>query len=245
MDKKTDPDFNQDTQVSVDSFRFNGQLLIFDSHKPTLELAGNILDELKISHQLFNSIDLLVSADWNNDISLVFIDIQFLTEATISFLIEQKINNSGLRIIGLKTNVSRETEHSTSQNILTDEESKHNNREEFLYLLNRYSSPFNLTPLKSLIDDPIDLSLIIQQFKSETQNDLDQLKIHLDKYQTEKILHHVHRLAGRISQFGGLQFSQSLKAIEKEGVQDKTLSEKTKTHLKYLIESIQNALRTI
>lgn len=245
MNKKLGPNLKKEKQYVEESIHFNGEILIIDDNKSKLKLAANALDLLKTRYQIFNSIDLFNSTDWKNEISLVFIDYQLLNKSIISIFTDQKKKNPRLRIIGLARMTKEELGfHSSSEN-LNDLVPKPTNHEEFLTLFTRYSSSFNLTQLKTLIDDPIELSAIIDQFKSESQNDIDQLRIHLDENQTEQILHYVHRLAGRISQFGGLEFSSSLKSIENVGRKTKVISEKTKMQIKELIENIEIAFHTI
>lgn len=94
------------------------------------------------------------------------------------------------------------------------------------------SSSFNLRNIELMIDDPEELTIIKQQFKSETQKSLLELKECAELNKIDQVVFILHRLSGIISQFGGHAFSSSLKIIEKELIVQKSID--TNKHIKLM-----------
>ncbi len=126
-------------------------------------------------------------------------------------------------------------------------------KNELLELIKRHAPTielydFNLTSLKTMINDPVELEEIIDQFKSDTRADIALLTKLMEEYvDYETILLIVHRLAGRTDQFGGQVISKYLREFENKGrISGKItleMIEELKQHLALLTKSLDELKR--
>lgn len=247
----TEPELIETTETEeLEKTHFNGTIWLVDDDELILQLCSHILNKEHIEHRCFNSAERLLNEDWDENVQLILSDFRLPGMNGIELGKRIKAKHPQLKMIALTAQVLPEEQQEILESGFNDLLIKPFKKDELLQLIKRHASKtelydFNLASLKTMINDPVELEEIIDQFKSDTLTDIHSLtKLIHDENANESILLVVHRLAGRTDQFGGHLISKQLREFELSGRSVSGITAEMitqlKIHLKRLLESMKD-----
>jgi HPt (histidine-containing phosphotransfer) domain-containing protein len=92
-----------------------------------------------------------------------------------------------------------------------------------------FNTEFDLTIVQEMIGDKAELNKIVIEFKQESKNDIIQIQQMIDEDSFENMLEIVlvvHRLAGRLSQFGSRKYAALMRDFEQEMKENQHINQK-------------------
>lgn len=227
--------------------RFKDVIWLVDDDELILQLCSVILCEIGIEHKLFSSAEALLSEPWNQNVKLVLSDFRLPGMSGILLLEKLRSEHPDLKMVAMSAQVLPEEQAEMMDSGFNDLLLKPFKKSEFIHVIHQFSGNrdlhyFDLTNLKTMIEDPTELQAIIEQFKFDTTKDLENLKTEIITLNVDSTLLIVHRLAGRIGQLGGIKISKQLKEIETIGRKKNELNHELVNKIKTVSTEIEMAL---
>ncbi len=239
----------QDADIKAKAKPFEGKVWMVDDDPFIVDLCSFILSRNKIAHRCFYSPQELLDATWEEQVQYILTDIRmpgisgtelcqrlrtfvptrvkiFALTAQVLPEEQQRILSSGFDGILIKPFREKELLEVLGLNVTAQEE-------EVLQL--DYASLEQMT-----FGDRAQLEKLLKQFKEECRTDIAELNQLASHKNLHKIALVVHRLAGRIGQFGGKKLAEKLRALEYRLNQSRVFTEEHEAELKKIIEQIEN-----
>ncbi|MFB9862439.1 hybrid sensor histidine kinase/response regulator [Rufibacter immobilis] len=208
-----------------------GKVLVVDDDAFILQLCGSIFQKNGVDFTCTSEAALLLRQEWDEAVQLVLLDIR-MPEINGLELCQalRKTGKRNLQIFALTAEALPEERQYILDHGFDGLLMKPFREVELMALVNgKISVPmpqpetvalpgevaFNLSPLRQMVghDDEI-LKAVLQQFVSETEQDLDGLSASLTHHQAEEVRETLHKLAGRTAQLGAEELAANLRKME-------------------------------
>lgn len=231
FDKAPEVKRHETNNAQQSSKPFSGKVMVVDDDPMILRLCGIILSRNKVPHILFSASDKVLSTPWDEEITLVLLDIRMphITGIDLCQEIRKKAGEK-VKIVALTAHVLPQERASLIQRGFDHVLSKPFREAELLEQLGLTPSPENgahtqhdtsLTRLREMTaGDESLFQLVLIQFVTDTRHDISLLQgnvIHLKK---TDIRESVHKLAGRTGQVGLDSIAGDLRMLETDLAED-------------------------
>lgn len=208
-------------KLQTNKINFIGKVLIIDDDPFILKLFSTIFEKYSIKYTCQLSPEILLNQEWDNHISLIFMDIRMpgINGLELCKLVRTKIKKE-VKIIALTAHVLQDEQTTILKQGFDGLITKPFKEADLISYLNDNTDEIKKVDLKALftlcMEDPELLQKSLNSFISETTNDLIILKQLTEKHDNYGIMELFHKLAGRIGQIGDMPLSFKLRNIEKK-----------------------------
>jgi len=205
---------------------YKGKILIIDDDPFILKLCSFIFNKYGIQHTCQVSPELLISQEWDNEISLIFTDIRMpkINGIELCKLLRGKIKKE-VKIIALTAHALQEEQTAILEQGFDGLITKPFKEADLISCINNYSEVAKRLDLTALLtmcmNDRELLQKSLSSFITETTKDLVVLMQLVKQQDKNGIMEMTHKLAGRIGQIGDMPLSIKLRKTEKMLFQDK------------------------
>ena len=216
---------------------FEGKVMLVDDDPLILKLCSIILEKHNIRHRTYTDPVRVLEEPLDKDLRLILLDIRLpgVNGADLCKELRKKTDPQ-TRIVALTAHVMPQERNELLKNGFDQVLTKPFKESELLEQLGITSTPIrkengkrnsqDLHILREMtMGDEELFQSILNQFLSETEDDIVALENNMTHLDVKKIREHVHRLAGRIGQVGADKISQRLRTIEDEIVDGKNIHE--------------------
>ncbi|WP_207431324.1 ATP-binding protein [Sabulibacter ruber] len=207
-----------------------GKVLVVDDDAFILELCGSILRKNGVACTCTHDAASLLHKEWDENIGLVLLDIRMpgLNGIELCRALRQKIN-SDVQIFALTAEALPEERESILAQGFDGLLMKPFREQELMTVVNgRVASiqtlpveapvvgvELDLSPLRQMLgQDEEMLKAVLDQFITETGQDLEVLFLSLSEQNPNEVLETLHRLAGRTGQVGAKKLSARLRKVD-------------------------------
>lgn len=205
---------------------FTGKVIVVDDDAMILKLCGLILSRHHIDHKLYNEAERLLAEPIDKDVTHILMDIRMphINGVDLCKMLK-KTYGSATTYVALTAHVLPEEQKELLDEGFDQVLSKPFKEQELAALVGSHTpgenqqtgaDEINLSVLRSMTfgDDQL-LHAIIQQFLTDTDKDLDNLRSLLRIENMASIREIIHKLSGRVGQMGAASLSGTLHVIEK------------------------------
>jgi len=236
-------------KVRTTKIDYNGKVLIIDDDPFILKLCSSIFIKYGIRYSSQVSPEALIAQPWDNEISLILMDIRMpgINGIELCKLLRNKIKKE-VKIIALTAHALQEEQSAILKQGFDGLITKPFKELDLISCLSNHIEQTkrpDLTALLSMCMDDSDLmkkSLI--SFIEETTQDLNILRQLIEKQDNNGIMEVMHKLAGRIGQVGNLPLSVKLRKIEKMLFKNQTIETNT-IDMEEITEDISGFMKDI
>lgn len=210
----------QQTVHSREKIDFEGKVWLVDDDPFIVDLCSTILTNYGVNHQCFyNPLDLL-DAEWDESVKIVFTDIRMPQMSGVELC--RKLRESlpeTVKIYALTAQVLPEEKEALLKSGFDDVLNKPFKENDLLKVLNRENAireqdlDFSVIE-KMTFGDTAQLKKLIDILIADTERDLNELNDAVNRKSTQDSGMVVHKLAGRLSQFGAKEQGEKLRNLE-------------------------------
>jgi len=212
----------------TNQIEYNGKVLIIDDDPFILKLCSSIFSKYDIQHSCQSSPELLIKQIWDNDISLILMDIRMpgINGIELCKLLRNKIEKE-VKIIALTAHALQEEQIEILKQGFDGLITKPFKEMDLISCLKNHmeaTKRLDFSALLSMCMNDQDLmKKSLSSFIEETTQDLTILRLLILQQDNNEIMEIMHKLAGRIGQVGNMPLSFKLRKIEKILFQNQTI----------------------
>lgn len=217
----------ESTSKVIPKERVSGKVLLIDDDPFIVKLCDIIFKKHNIMYRCETSSLNVIDSAWDDDISIVFLDIRMphISGIELCKLIREKVRGN-IRIVAITAHALPDEQENILKQGFDGLIVKPFKENDLLSWLNFGSSDidrkkddrhFDLNYLRAFcMDDNALLVSTLLLFVEESRSDIEDVKRSSETKDYKKIREIIHKLAGRIGQIGSVELSTNYKMLEKK-----------------------------